>query len=134
MSTGAASSSSACSMAFERPSDGSYAELRGSRLSSDDESSRAVFGRAGSYKIQAFMRDVPNVLSNNAKPIWNGVGSNRLTLPDSLSPGRSSSVAQVAAVSAATPERTLQVTRSKQGVGFDADLNPQWSAYAAISE
>ncbi len=120
-------------MTFERPEDGTYANVRASRISDDDQYYQAVFGRAGSYKVQAFLRDMPNVLSANAKPIWNGVGSNNLTLPSSLTPG-GSTIDQVAAVSAATPERTLSVKRSKQGVGYSGYLTPQWTAYANVTD
>jgi len=118
---------------WERPDDGTYANVRASRISDDDQYYQAVFGRAGSYKIQAFLRDVPNVLSNNARPIWNGVGTNNLTLPSSLTPG-GSTPAEVAAVSAATPERTLSVKRDKQGLGFSMYLTPQWTAYANVTD
>ena len=100
---------------FERPSDGSYAEVRGSRINDDDQYYQAVYGQAGAYKVQAFIRDMPNILSTDARPIWNGVGSNSLTLPRSLTPGESTS-AEVAAVSAATPTQTLQVNRRKEGL------------------
>ncbi len=118
---------------WERPDDGTYANVRASRISDDDEYYQAVFGRAGSYKIQAFLRDVPNELTNTARPIWNGVGTNNLTLPSSLTPGASTS-AEVAAVSAATPERTLSVKRDKQGLGFSMYLTPQWTAYANVTD
>lgn len=118
---------------WERAADGTYANVRASRISDDDQYYQAVFGRAGSYKVQAFLRDLPNALSNNARPIWNGVGSNRLTLPSSLVAGGSTS-AEVAAVSAATPERMLSVRREKQGLGFSMYLTPQWTAYANVSD
>lgn len=120
-------------LSFERPDDGSYANVRASRLSDDDQYYQAVFGRAGSYKVQAFIRDMPNVLSANAKSVWNGVGSNVLTLPAGLTPG-GSSFDQVAAVSAAAPERTLSVKRSKQGLGYNVYLTPQWTAYANVTD
>jgi hypothetical protein len=118
---------------WERPEDGTYANVRASRISDDDQYYQAVFGRAGSYKIQAFLRDMPNVLSNNARPIWNGVGTNNLTLPSNLIAG-GSTVEEVAAVSAATPERTLSVKRDKQGIGFNMYLTPQWTAYGTVSD
>jgi hypothetical protein len=117
---------------LERPSDGTYANFRGSRLSDDDEYYQATFGRAGSYKIQAFLRDMPNVLSSNAKPVWNGVGSNRLTLPAGLVPG-GSTPEQIAAASAVAPERSLQVRREKQGLSYSMFLTPEWTAYANAS-
>ena len=117
---------------FERPSDGSYAEVRGSRINDDDQYYQAVYGQAGAYKVQAFIRDMPNILSTDARPIWNGVGSNTLTLPRSLTPGESTS-AQVAAVSAATPTQTLQVNRKKEGLNLSAFLTPHWTGYLDVT-
>lgn len=117
---------------WQRPDDGTYANVRASRISDDDQYYQAAFGRAGSYKVQAFLRDLPNSLTNNARSIWNGVGSNALTLQPGLTPGGSTN-AQVAAVSAATPERTLGVTRSKQGLGYSVYLSPEWTAYANLT-
>jgi len=50
-----------------------------------------VYGKAGSFKVEAFVRDMPNLLSTDAKSIFNGVGSNNLTLAGGLVPGGSSS-------------------------------------------
>ncbi|HJU39550.1 MAG TPA: MtrB/PioB family outer membrane beta-barrel protein [Tahibacter sp.] len=116
-----------------RDADGSYADVRANRTSDDDAFFEAAFGRAGSYKVQAFLREMPNVLTHNAKPLWNGVGTNALTLPSTLAPG-GSSTADVEAAVAATPERTLKVTRSKVGVGVDAYLSPRWTMSATFSD
>jgi len=117
----------------ERAADGTYASVRASRISDDDEYYQAVFGRAGSYKVHAFLRDMPNLVTNTAKPIWNGVGTDHLTLPAGYTAGASSPAA-IAALSAATPERTLGVTREKQGLGFSVYLTPQWTAYANATD
>ena len=117
---------------FERPSDGSYAEVRGSRIDDDDQYYQAVYGQAGAYKVQAFIRDMPNILSTDARPIWNGVGGNNLTLPRSLTPGESTP-AQVAAVSAATPVQTLGVNRKKEGLDLSTYLTPHWTAYLDVT-
>lgn len=114
---------------LERPDDGRYANVRASRISDDDEYYQAVFGRAGSFKVQAFLRDMPNVLSDDAKSIWNGVGGNELTLVAPLVPA-GSTPAEVAAAHAAAPTRTLSVTREKQGIGFSLFLTPRWTLYA----
>ena len=118
---------------FERPSDGSYAEVRASRISAEDQYYEAVYGKAGAYKVQAFVRDMPNLLSTDARPIWNGVGTNNLTLAGGLVPGGSTS-AQVAAVSAGTPVRSLEVDRKKQGINLSAYLTPHWSVYLNASD
>lgn len=119
-------------LALRRPADGSYATVRASRLSSDDAFFEAAFGRAGSYKVQAFLRELPNATSDSAISIWNGVGSNELTLLPGLAPGASSSE-QVAAVAAGVAPQRLQVVRSKTGLGFDAYLTPRWTAHAKLS-
>ncbi len=115
-----------------RASDGSYADVRLSRLSRDNQYYRAVIGQAGRYKVQAFVRSTPNVLSTNARSIWDGVGSAHLTLKPGLTAAGSSS-AQVAAVSAAQPFSTLSVVRDKQGVSINYLLNPRWSGYASLT-
>ncbi len=120
-------------IALRRPADGSYAELRASRLSSDDGFIEAAFGRAGSYKVQALLREMPNVVSDSARPIWSGVGGNDLRLLSGLTPGASDSAAVAATVDGVAPQR-LQVVRSKSGLGLDAYLTPRWIARAAISE
>ena len=117
----------------ERPSDGSYAEVRGSEISSEDQYYQAVYGKAGAYKAQVFVRDMSNLLSTDARPIFNGVGTNNLTLAGGLVPGASTS-AQVAAVSAATPVTTLGYERRKQGVGLSAYVTPEWTVYLNASD
>jgi hypothetical protein len=117
---------------LEKPSDGSYFDLRASRINGDNQYARVVFGRAGKFRVQAFARSQANVTSGNARSIWNGVGSNHLTLKDGLTPGASTS-AQVAAVSAAQPERILKVVRDKQGVGINYFINKRWTAFANAS-
>lgn len=117
---------------FLRPRDGSYASLRASRISDDDAYFDAMFGRAGSYKVHAFLRELPNALSDSVRSIWNGVGSNHLTLVDSLQVGASTSE-QVGAASQAAIERQVSVNRSKQGLGFSMYLDPRWSAFADVS-
>ena len=117
---------------FENAADGRYFDLRASRLNEDSQYVRAVFGRAGKYRVQAFARSQANVTSANARSIWDGVGSNHLTLTGGLVPAGSTS-AQVAAVSAALPERILKVVREKQGVGISYFINRRWTAYANAS-
>jgi hypothetical protein len=117
----------------ERPSDGSYADLRGGFISAEDQYYQAVYGKAGAYKAEVFLRDMPNLLSTDAKPIFNGVGSNSLTVAGGLVPG-GSTPAQVAAVSAAVPVTSLGTERKKQGIGLSAFLTPRWSVYLNASD
>src|SRR6202041_4213177 len=76
---------------------------------------------------------MPNLLSTDAKSIFNGVGTNNLTLAGGLVPG-GSTPAQVAAVSAAAPVTWLGTERNKQGIALSAFLTPQWSVYLNASD
>ena len=117
---------------YRRPSDGSYVELRGSRVSSDNQYLKATVGRAGKYRVDGFVRSQPNVMSTSARSVWNGVGSNRLTLAGGLTPG-SSPVADVAAVSAAAMPQRLQVTRDKQGLAVNYFFDSRWTGYLSAT-
>lgn len=119
-------------LTFERPDDGSYVNVRATHLSGDDQYYQAMFGRTGSFKVRAFLRDTPNIVSVNAKPLWNGVGTDNLTLPDSLTPG-GSTPAQVTAALDTTPERVLSVKRSKMGIDLSMFLTHEWTAYANVT-
>ncbi len=110
-----------------RRDQGRYAEFRANRIGADSQYYRGVFGQAGKFRVQAFVRSQPNVLSGNARSIWDGVGSRHLTLKDGLTVNGSTS-AQVSQVSAAQPLETLKVVRDKQGLGIEYLLTRQWVA------
>ena len=117
---------------FDNRRTGEYVEFRGSRLSADDQYYRLRAGKYGSYRVEAFYRDMPHTVSTNAFPIWNGIGSNQLTLPASLTPG-GSTPAQIAAASAAAPRRTIGLTRTRSGLSLEGELYHGWIGSAAIS-
>ena len=111
-----------------RPDDGTYVELRGSRLTADNQYYKLTEGRAGHYRIEAFYRDQPNVVSGNARSLWNGVGSSHLTLADGLTPA-GSTPAQVTATLATTAERRLEVQREKLGLGATYYFSREWIGF-----
>ncbi|WP_266182597.1 MtrB/PioB family outer membrane beta-barrel protein [Dyella humicola] len=117
---------------FWSPKTGEYVEFRGNHLSADDQFYRLRAGQYGSYRIEAFYRDMPHTVSTNAYPIWNGVGSTNLTLPPSLVPG-GSTPAQVAAVSAATPEHNIGLKRTREGLSYEGAVYQNWIASVGIT-
>ncbi len=110
---------------------GQYVDFRGSRISSQDQYYRLHAGRYGDYHVEAFYRDIPHALSTLAYPLWNGVGSSDLTLPNGLATG--STPAQVQAVEANRPRRTLSVTRHSEGVSWEGALSRNWIGYAGVT-
>ncbi|MDT0497500.1 MtrB/PioB family outer membrane beta-barrel protein [Algiphilus sp. W345] len=115
-----------------RPDSGHYADLRASHLSENDQFYRFRAGRYGRYKIEGFYRDMPHVVSTTAYPIWNGVGTDSLTLPEGLTPGASDPAAIAAAVSGA-PRSTVRVDRTRTGLSVEGNVAKRWIGYAAVS-
>lgn len=120
------------SLDLERADTGDYLEFRGSRLNENNQFYRLRAGRAGEYRIEAFHRDIPHVISTTAHPLWEGVGNETLTLPGSLTPG-GSTVAEIAAASDAAPRETIRVDRSRNGVSIEGDLTNRWIGYLSLT-
>ncbi len=120
------------SLAYTRPADGSYGTFRGSRINADSQYYKATYGRAGHFRLEAWVRTQPNVTSGEARSIWDGVGSDYLALKPGLTPGGSTH-AEVAAVSAAAPEQILKVVRDKQGVSVNYMFSRQLTAYVGAT-
>jgi MtrB/PioB family decaheme-associated outer membrane protein len=78
-------------------------------------------GRYGEYSFTLFYDSIPHVYSTTAKSLWNGVGTDDLTLRGGLVPG-ASTAAQVGAVLQGVPTSELQVTRQK--AGFSVSYTP----------
>jgi hypothetical protein len=117
---------------FERPETGDYVEVRGSRLGENNQYYRVRGGRAGKYRVEAFYKDVPHVISTAAYSLWEGVGTTALTLPDGLTPG-GSTVEEVAAVSERASRRTLRVDRARAGISVELGLSPRWTGYVSLT-
>src|SRR5258707_10678435 len=76
---------------------------------------------------------MPNLLSTDAKSIFNGAGTNSLPLAGGLVPGGSTQ-AQVGACSAGPPPTALGTVRNKQGLALSAFLTPDWTVYLNASD
>lgn len=120
-------------LALARPADGSYFDLRANHINGDNQYLKLNAGRAGHYRIEAYARSQVNVTSGTAKSIWDGVGSDYLALKPGLTPG-GSTPAEVAAVSAGSPESILKVVRDKYGIGINYFIDRQFTAYASASQ
>jgi hypothetical protein len=117
---------------FDNPRTGSYVELRGSRLSGDDQFYRLRAGRYGRFKVQAFYRDMPHAVATNAFPFWDGVGGTDLTVPAGLVPG-ASTPAQVAAVEAGRSRHTVGLVRTREGLSLEGALYRNWIGFASVT-
>jgi hypothetical protein len=110
---------------------GRYVELRGSRISQDDEYFRVRAGRYGSSRFEFFHRATTHVLGTTAYPLWDGVGSTQLTLPAGLSTG--SDPALVRAAMEGRQRQVLSTTRRSTGASWEGSTAPHWIGYAGVT-
>lgn len=110
---------------------GGYVEFRGSRIAGDDQYWRLRAGRAGVARFEFFHRASVHTLSTTAYPLWDGVGTTRLTLPEGIATG--STQDEVRAAMAARPRETLETTRRSTGASWEGATARHWIGYAGVS-
>ncbi len=82
-----------------------------------DQTYQLTLGRYGAFTGTVFFDSIPHVFSTNAKVLWDGAGTGRLTLPPGLTPGASTST-QVQSVLATLFPGEVSLTREKAGMSF----------------
>jgi MtrB/PioB family decaheme-associated outer membrane protein len=108
-----------------------YAHLEGGGAGRDDAFYRAEVGRRGWLRLGLFYDAVPHVLANDARSLFEGIGSESLTLPAPLIPG--TSTPPFAALDGAlngTGERQLEIERDRAGVNLALRALPDLSLSA----
>jgi hypothetical protein len=110
---------------------GRYVEFRGSRIAGDDQYWRLRAGRAGTSRFEFFHRASPHTLSTTAYPLWDGVGTTQLALPEGVATG--STQEEVRAAMAARPRETLETTRRSTGASWEGAATRHWIGYAGVT-
>jgi hypothetical protein len=110
---------------------GAFVEFRGSRISQDDAYYRLRAGRYGSDRFEFFHRAASHVSGTTAVPLWDGVGTTQLTLPEGIATGATPEA--VAAAMAGRPRQSLATTRRSTGASWEGVAAPHWIGYASAS-
>lgn len=93
---------------------GTYVKFSGAALGNDDQFVKAEYGRYGSYWIRGFYNETPHIYATDATLLFNGIGSEVLTLPDPLVPG-GNTLDELEAALADAPRRDVGIQREKWG-------------------
>jgi MtrB/PioB family decaheme-associated outer membrane protein len=98
----------------------------GQNVGREDQYYQVEIGRYGVFNTLWYFDSIPHTYSTTAKSLWDGVGSNRLTLKPGLTPAQSTAT-QVNAVAAAADALTLKITREKAGsaLSYNVDENTE---------
>ena len=89
-------------------------------------------GRYGVFDLTSYFDSIPQVYSTEAKSLWDGIGTNTLTLRPGLTPG-ASTASQVNAVAAAVGDSTLSVTREKAGTNLTYTIDKSLDVFVKAS-
>jgi hypothetical protein len=120
----------------ERPREATFIELSGGAAGLDDQFYLLQAGRYNDWKVRAFFEGTPQVFTTTYRSLWNGVGTDNLTLR-TLTPGGTANAAttqaNIQAALAATELSTLEVVRRKAGVQVDKKLSESWKVFASFT-
>lgn len=106
---------------LENPGTAHYAEAYGGGLGRDDQFIQLSAGRYGKYNLTLAYDAIPHVFSTNARVLWDGKGTDQLTLPSALTPG-GSTLTEVQAAFQAT-DNSISLERNKLKMSFDFNPN-----------
>jgi MtrB/PioB family decaheme-associated outer membrane protein len=109
---------------------GAYAEFGASAIGRDDASAFLDAGQRGLLRVRAFYDELPHRYANDARILFDGAGSQNLTLPAGLVAGGNPDAAIDAAIAERSKSR-LAVDRQKSGVELQLDApNSSWKLRA----
>lgn len=124
-------------LAMEKADSANYVEITGGGVGRDDQFYSVKFGRYNDWKVKAFYNETPHVFTTSFRSIYDGIGTNNLTVKAGLTPGGTATVANdnaaVAAVANANAGTELGLVRRKGGVRFDKDLHNDWKFFASYT-
>ena len=106
----------------DHPVSGAYTEIGARAIGRDDVSAFLEAGRRESLRVRAYYDELPHRYANDARILFDGAGSERLTLPSGLVAGGNPDAAIDAAL-ASRPTSRLSLQRDEAGVDVRIDLN-----------
>ena len=94
---------------------GQSLRFTGGSLGRDDQFLRLDFERDGEFSLSGWFNQIPHTFATNARVLWDGAGTNELTLPGDLQPG-SVSAQSIRELVFEQPESTLKLERKRGGL------------------
>src|SRR5436190_615334 len=105
--------------------DASYFAAKGRNLGLDNRELKVEFGRQGSYRVHLDYDQVPNERGDDARTIYNGVGTDTLTLPAGWV-GAQTTSGMTRLLPSLQPVE-FETERRRAGAGVDGQISQHWS-------
>jgi hypothetical protein len=125
------------SVMLEKPKSAFHFDAVGGGLARDDQYYGVDLGRYNTWRVRGSFSETPHVFTSNFRSLWDGAGSNLLTLT-TLRPGGTTDAnttrANMLAVISATPASDLELTRKKSRALLDLTLPANWKAFASYTQ
>ena len=119
--------------ALEQTGTARYLEVTAGAVGRDDQYYRATLGQYGDFKTNLYFSQIPKAFTDQARTVFQGAGSENLTLPAGLAPGNNTPAQIAAALQSATPF-DVGFTRKKAGLDIDATPGNHWRFYARYTQ
>lgn len=122
---------------LEKPERAFHVDALGGGLGREDQYLALDMGRYNAWRVRGAYSEVPHVFTTTYHSLWDGLGTDNLTLRGGLRPGgvtdANTTQANVLQVLTSTPESDLGIVRSKSSVRFDLTLPDNWNAFASYA-
>jgi hypothetical protein len=113
-----------------------FVDVLGGAVGSNEQYYGLSFGRYNEWKVKSYYNETPHTFTSSYRSLWNGVGSDNLTL-NGLRPGGTTNAAttdiNIGNAALATPFSTLSITRKKGGVRLDVRFFENWNVFASYA-
>jgi MtrB/PioB family decaheme-associated outer membrane protein len=113
-----------------------FLEGYGGEVGRTDQYYSLTFGRYNAWQVNAFFNEIPTVYTTTYRSLWNGIGTDNVTLSN-LTPGGSSTPvdtqANIRGALATTPASSVGIKRKTAGLAFDVILGENWKLYASYT-
>lgn len=124
------------SVMFEQPTNAFHFDAIGGGISRTDQYYGVDLGRYNAWRVRATFSETPHVFTSTYRSLWNGVGTNGLTLTR-LGPGGTANAnttqANVLPVIGSTSDGDLSLARQNSRVRVDVMLPANWKAFASYT-
>lgn len=114
---------------LENPKTAQYLKLYGGGIGRDDQYLQFSAGEYGKYDLRLAYDSIPHVFATNARVLWDGAGTDYLTLPSTLTPG-ASTLNQVLTAFQNIDDSALALERDKASLAFNFRPNKWINLFA----
>ncbi len=109
-----------------------YVQGRAGSIGRRDQYYELKAGRYGVFNVGLHFNATPRLFSNNARILWSGARTDRLTLPAGMMPGAVSGP-EIQAALDTTPASRLSLTRNNAGLSASYMASENWEIYFKLA-